>query len=129
MAINDRVTLDLGTVRSGFREGFTVTVSDVAGELTDKKRTTEWLERQKRWPKSLDEVTAGEHWDVYRAMSDSDLRMCKNLGIDRDLGAPPRWRSCGSSPSRLNVTSGPRSTPIPNGVARFRGNSRLNYRK
>jgi transcriptional regulator with XRE-family HTH domain len=89
VALNDRVNLKLDTVRSGFREGFTVTISDMPDERDrHDKSMAEYIERLERIPESLTAgMTIGEYRDVSGAMSDSDLRMCKNLGIDQTLGA------------------------------------------
>lgn len=96
-AINNRLSLDLGTVHAAFCDGFEVRAADLTGELerlkkagaewAERRAISEFLERRKHWPKSLDSVPAGLQHDVYRAMSDSDLRMCKNIGADRDLAA------------------------------------------
>jgi hypothetical protein len=88
VTVNDRLSLDLGAVRSVFGEGAGVTALDVTAVRDKVKRSIpEWEERQKGWSKPLRAVPPGKIRRVYREMSDSDLRMCRNIGVDRYLGA------------------------------------------
>jgi hypothetical protein len=71
-----------------FGEGASVTALDVAA-VRDKVKPSipEWTERRKGWPKPLRAIPIGKLSRVHLAMTDSDMRMCRNIGVDRDLGA------------------------------------------
>jgi hypothetical protein len=88
VTINDRLSLDLDAVRSTFGEGAGITVLDMAGIRDQVKRAIpEWEKRRECWPKPLRAVPPAKIGRVYLAMSDSDMRMCRNIGVDRELGA------------------------------------------
>lgn len=116
VSVNDRLSLDLETVRDVLHDGFEVRLADISDELDKlKKSHAEFLERRKHWPKSLD-VPAKLHHNVYQAMRDSDIRMCKNIGVDRDLGAAAMaklWRK--TFTARRDEEAGPNANPQERG--------------
>ena len=117
VTINGRVSLDLAAVRAALHGGLEILVADVAGELDRLRRgAEEYAERVKAWPKSVRKVPGGDYRDVYVAMRDSDLRMCKNIGVDQSLGAAAMavlWRQTFSA--RRDEEAGPDASPQERG--------------
>jgi hypothetical protein len=88
VTINDRLSLDLSAVRSVFGKGAGVTALDLTHVRDKIKRSIpEWAQQQENWPEPLRDVPPAKIGRVYLAMSDSDLRMCRNIGVDKALGA------------------------------------------
>jgi hypothetical protein len=88
VAISDRLSLDLSAVRAAFSEGAAVTALDMTHVRDTVKRSlAEWEELRKGWPQPLQAVPSGKIRGVCRAMSDSDKRMRKNIGVDFYMGA------------------------------------------
>ena len=88
VAINDRLSLDLGAVRSVFGKGAGVTALDVTAVRDKVKRSiAEWEELREGWPEPLLAVPPAKIARVRLAMSDSDLRMCRTIGVDGYQGA------------------------------------------
>jgi hypothetical protein len=88
VTLTDRLSLDLRAVRSAFTKGAVVAPLDMTDARDAVKRAIpEWEERRKSWPEALLDVPPARIGHVYLAMSDSDKRMCKTIGVDYDLGA------------------------------------------
>jgi hypothetical protein len=87
--INDKLSLDKSALRAVLSGGglevpaipltpFTILR---AGEILAKTTSTA------HWPKRLRAVKPDLRWEVQRDFSESDARMCKNIGVDPFLGA------------------------------------------
>jgi transcriptional regulator with XRE-family HTH domain len=86
--INDKLSLDKSALRAAL-SGESIAHSVLKGP-TIYLAATEMLNKHTstaRWPKRLRAITPDLRLGVLRDFSESDARMCKNIGVDQVLGA------------------------------------------
>lgn len=89
VAINERLTIDVAKMQAALNgNGVEMpTISELTGE---RERITEAFAKWKTrgaWPAKLQKVTRREYEPIYNAMSDSDHRLARSLGVDRGKAA------------------------------------------
>jgi len=87
--INERFSLDKSALR-GLLSGGGLEVPDIVLSSGTVLRALEAINRNaptSLWPKRLRKVKSDLRLEVLQSFSESDLRMCKNIGVDQVLGA------------------------------------------
>ncbi len=115
--INGRLSFNLAGVRAALLDGYRVKAVDLPEEHNRLGQfAADLVERQKSWPESVRKVSGGDYKDVYFTLRDSDLRMCKNIGVDRELGIAAMatlWRK--TFTARRDELAGPDASPQERG--------------
>lgn len=89
VVINERLTVDATKIAGALTgKGVDTTISELTGERERvAKAFAEWKANRDAWPPALQQVTRKVYGPVYNAMSDSDARLARSLGIDRSMAA------------------------------------------